>query len=137
MLQLPVRFFPNSRVHEIRLSDGNLYTRKQVSNISTVIEKPEYNDLKIRSSVLIGKEREEEAGYSMFGVLDPSQQQETPRKSSDPMVEYLLVPGDPEYLSWASARRARRFEILAVAAYIAGLAGNLMLVFWAFLFFLR
>ena len=137
VLQLPVRFFPNSRVREIRLPDGNLYSMKQVTDISTIIENPEYRDLKIRSSVLIEKVKRVEDGYSIFGVLDPTHPQDTPRKSSDPMVEYLLVPGDPEYLSWTCAKRARRFEILAVGAYVAGLAGNFLLVFLAFLFLLR
>ncbi len=47
----------------------------------------------------------------------------------DPMAEYLIIPGNPEELSFECAHQARSFEIWAILAYSLGLGGNFILVF--------
>jgi hypothetical protein len=51
------------------------------------------------------------------------------RRPEDPMAGTLLIPGDPEAISWASDRAARVYEIVSVTFIAANVVINLPLIF--------
>ena len=77
--------------------------------------------------------REEE--FYLFGAFTDEEKKITgPR---DPLVETILIPGNPQALAVQCNRRAIFFTVLAVLALSAGIAGNLFIIINIFHLFLR
>lgn len=90
---------------------------------------------KIRRVSRLEKRALEEEGCYIFGRREASMTELVAAR--DPMVELVLIPGNPVALSQECSREARRFELLSAAALSVGILMNLVLVFWVLVAIVR
>jgi len=130
MFRLPMRCF----VKQVDLQPGS------ASEIESVVRLPtgeEYimtsgcfyrinGNLRIRGSRGSVASLTANGKYFIFGVID--RERNLISESADPMVELVLLLGDPEILSHRCSRRARILEIAAALLIFSGLLINLYLI---------
>ncbi len=136
LLLLPLRFFPNGTAADrsdrkpVLLPDGTIYFYKQMVTNLEEITRNCVRGLKVRTpSVISRPSRSDVQEYSLFGMPVPAGNELFYLPSEDPMVEYLLIPGDAETLSSRCALLARKSEYISVSTFILGLSTNLVLLF--------
>ncbi len=123
LLRLPLRYGPPGFTEAV-LPDGERYVRReypatQVASESTLLWRHP-------SVATDGAERAIVFGTAKEGVVGEATQ--LPAPPQDPMAERVALPGDPEFLSEASQRRARIMELSAGACILAALVANLYLL---------
>lgn len=113
------------------LPEGNSYYFTAAETTMEAALKKCTGDIKVRVPSLINRpSRSEVHRYYLFGIPVPAGERLLYLPPADPMGEYILVPGNPEELSKKCGASARRFEYIAVSAFIAGLGINVLMIFW-------
>ncbi|MFP4483461.1 MAG: hypothetical protein ACOCYG_00560 [Spirochaetota bacterium] len=123
LLRLPLRYGPPGFTETI-LPDGEPYVRR------------EYPASELESDTTLLWRRPSVATEPgdraiVFGTVHdrkPAEATQLPAPPQDPMAERVALPGDPEFLSEASQRRARIMELSAGACILAALLANLYLL---------
>lgn len=142
LLLLPMKHFHDwdlAENMEITILDsGEIYClqrRRGAKEGEVIAEMPE---VKVRRSSAFSQNGKNSAGeIYLFGA--PLVLEEGPvfLKPIDPMAECVLIPGNPEELSFRCAALARRFEYFALAPFIVGLCANVLLIYAVLQFIIR
>jgi len=142
LLLLPMKHFHDwdlAENMEITILDsGEIYClqrRRGAKEGEVLAEMPE---VKVRRSSAFSQNGKNSAGeIYLFGA--PLVLEEGPvfLKPIDPMAECVLIPGNPEELSFRCAALARRFEYFALAPFIVGLCANVLLIYAVLQFIIR
>ena len=122
LVRLPLRFFPDEDVSKpCVLSNGEQY-------ICSVLRADEYFGLAERARLRTPSLTKDEkaGGYFWFGIKRASSP--LPEKSTDPMIERIVVPGNPREVARKCERRARQLEILSMGFFVVGFGVNLLIV---------
>jgi hypothetical protein len=88
------------------------------------------SEMKIRGNSLLRKADEENVNY-IFGVEKDGGVQ----ASSDPMVEFLCVPGNPRTMAEECGRKSRELGLVAAVCIFSGILINFGLLFFLLLLF--
>ncbi|MBN1646502.1 MAG: hypothetical protein JW874_00595 [Spirochaetales bacterium] len=129
LFMLPLRFFPQyasaGSGQSVRLPDGEVYSRLCCSSSAeakTAVPEGYVHDLPVPKGIQSGQ-------YHCFGIVR-KKQSETLLEPMDPMVESVIVPGNPLLLSKFCMRKARKQEILSALAMILALMINFSIIFF-------
>jgi hypothetical protein len=127
---LPLRFFPydSSSTPEItvKLPDGEKYARQRFNDLQEAVKAvPEGY---VHHFPLPGK-KEENPKLHGFGVVRNRKDGKL-YEPADPMVESLIIPGNPVELSSNCVQLARRQEIFSALAISTALVMNFTIIFF-------
>lgn len=116
LLRFPLRF-SSTENEPVLLPNGERYLRFSVP----ADQKDELmqRGALYRSAKVVRKAPD---SLTCFCVLNGDGQ---PKPPDDPLIEFILIPGDPEEISRRCQGRARRLEIVSLSAFSAGLLTNL------------
>ncbi len=137
LLRLPLRYFPGTDLaEEVPLSNGETYYCSILSNVpwemllgrgrirGTLLQRP----IKPNAEIPPGK-------FYWFGVRregDPY-----PAVSTDPMVENVVLPGDPDLLASSCEKQAYKLEALSSLGFGMGFGINLFIALRILAFMVR
>jgi len=144
LLQLPLRFFDDfegvEKQETTSLPDGSGYGMHRLTlpeYEQQLTSNSVFHKISVRASSYLQGNTLRENPLFLFGAVSEDNEIGFPDKAEDPMVEFLLVPGNPADLSRECAKKARMLEIEAVVAFTVGLIGNFMLIFLIFRILIR
>ena len=126
LLDLPGRLIPpegTESTSRSSLPDGELYQRSVVESLEEARRLAP--TARVRISSTANPNRAEK--YTVFGV--PSMDREGLSAPSDPLAEYIIVPGDPRQSARSAGSSARFYEIAALFSFVLGFAANWLLLF--------
>lgn len=121
LLRLPLRFF-NGGEHQSCV--GVPY-----SSVREALEL--FPDARVRSCAIIDEAVLMEQDCRVFLAKDYRG-----KKKSDPLLENLIIPGDPESLASACRRRARVMEVSAMASLIFAFVINTLIIYFILIRFI-
>jgi len=123
LIRLPLRFFPDGHLDQtVLLPTGEEYFCMQV----TYFPKQELKGRgKLRSTLLDKTLSGKEPLYNWFGIR--KEKDPFPGVSRDPMVENIILYGNPEELAVRCEKYAYRLELLSSLCFGSGLLLNLLL----------
>lgn len=137
LIRLPLRYFGESEVRDgltAVLPDGSGYGIQEYRSRERAVEAVSGGKIRETSFRTLYKN---EARFFIFGAFHEDDGSRRFVKSEDPMVELLLVPGDPAELSHECERFAKRNEIFAGVAFAAAYFINFVLLFGLLAVWLR
>ncbi len=116
LLRLPLRFSPAEN-EPVQLPDGERYLR-------FTVPAEQKRELMQRGSLYRSARvvRRVPDSLTCFCVLN---EEGRPGRPDDPLMEFVLIPGDPENISRRCQGRARKLEIVSLSAFSVGLLMNL------------
>ena len=124
---LPIRFISDpAAVGEstIYLPDGELYGIRRISLLSGF----DRTEGKLRLSRYIKQDETGNIDYYGFGRVEKSDSSIL-LPLEDPLVENVILPGNPVDLSIVCGQKARRMELFSGGAFLMGFLLNMFLVF--------
>ncbi len=122
LVRLPLRFLPDEDVTKsFGLFGGETY-------VCSVLPAERFFAFEDRAKLRVPSmiRGRPVSAYYWFGVKDGDSP--VPGKSSDPMIESVVVPGHPSELAAACERRARTLEFTSMLFFGAGFGTNLFIV---------
>jgi hypothetical protein len=130
LLSLPLRYFGQGArpPASADLPDGGTYVYRALNPDEAGLL--ETTPIRSADAGPIPTIANEASGCSYFGQLaryGESIHTAPLRRPDDPMAEYLIVPGDPAWLSVACQNLARRYAVLSAVAFGLGLGINSIL----------
>jgi hypothetical protein len=122
LVRLPLRFFPDGHLDQaVLLPTGEEYFCMQV----TYFPKEELKGRGKLRSTLLDKNLSGKPLYNWFGIR--KEKDPFPGVSRDPMVENIILYGNPEELAVRCEQYAYRLELLSSLCFGSGLLLNLLL----------
>jgi hypothetical protein len=130
LIRLPVNFFSNqgglSQSSSVLLPDGARYQCSVINNLEEAWTM--FADVSLRDSSLLATYADRNE-YFVFGMEQGGR--------SDPMAEFLVVPGNPNALLLESTKKAQKYEFFSAFSFGLGFVMNLFIFLIAITLFIR
>ena len=130
LIRLPVNFFSNqgglSQSSSVLLPDGARYQCSVINNLEEAWTM--FADVSLRDSSLLETYADRNE-YFVFGMEQGGR--------SDPMAEFLVVPGNPNALLLESTKKAKKYEFFSAFSFGLGFVMNLFIFLIAITLFIR
>ncbi|MDX9801426.1 MAG: hypothetical protein RBT69_08840 [Spirochaetia bacterium] len=120
LLKLPLRFFSKESFEENSFcrepETGKNYCCRKLDSLEDALNLCSSGNVKIRSSSVVNKNKTPQQSYYYFYQCG--------KGTTDPLVENIVIEGNPAKLSRECKKKSKRYEYLSIAVFCAGMAVN-------------